>query len=478
MTMAVPAVLPVPGLDDALYREAEARRQRQHRREEEVWAQAQRQAKPKLGRASRVLCQGRLERELQEAFDGAGGQADSIALDLLPDVLAGLGLIGGVADGEDAFCSRLGLLLDKEKCGLVSFDRLLAFLCRALDLDGQELPRSLHPSLEEECFDHLEQQLSKAFGRLLSNRLSRPKTVERERRAASATAMVERPQTPPRSFSPTSGPFAGPPTQAWATPRALTTQSRPSSAPRSRGAEATAISRCHLLYHQAIFASRESAKLEEDIKALKEKEETRECTFKPKLLPARRGSSPMPQPRNFDATIARMRSAQQRRDEHQKEKEHISRGENYERLRRRGTQPFSVALKDRVPARPPPLMYIDVNVGRGRTGRIAVHEGDDFRLVSRNFARTFQLDGETAQRLEDMLRRAYDEHRRGLGRGDAAGRAEAGAAEVLPAGPEEAAATAATLPEPAAELSASAALETDAADTSGDASREIGPSGL
>jgi len=468
MTMAMPAVLPGSGFDDALYREAEARRQRQHRREEEVWAQAQRQAKPKLGRTSRALCQGRLERELQDAFDGAGGQADSIALDLLPDVLAGLGLIGGGADGEDAFCSRLGLLLDKEKCGLVSFDRLLAFLCRALDLDDQELSRSPHPSLEEECFDHLEQQLSKAFGRLLSNRLSRPKVAERERRAASATSAVERPQTPPRSFSPTRGPFAGPPTQAWATPRALT-QSRPSSAPRSRGAEATAISRCHLLYHQAIFASRESAKLEENIKALKEKEETRECTFKPKLLPTRRGSSPMPQPRNFDATIARMRSAQQKRDEHQKEREHISRGENYERLRRRGTQPFSVALRDRVPARPPPLMYIDVNVGRGRTGRIAVHEGDDFRLVSRNFARTFQLDSETARRLEDMLRQAYEQHRPGLGAGDVDG--EAGQAETS----LEAIATAATLPEPAAELSICAALDANAEDASGDASRELGP---
>lgn len=461
LSMAAPTV--VPGLDDALYLEAEARRQRQHRREEEAWAQTQRQAKPRLSRASRALCQGRLERELQEAFDGAGGQAESIARDLLPDVLAGLGLIGGGADGEDAFCSKLGLLLDKEDCGLVTFDRLLAFLCRALDLEGQDLlpPRCPHPSLEEECFGHLEQQLSKAFGRLLSNRLSRPKTAERERRAASATA-VERPQTPPRCFSPTRGDFTGPPMQAWSAPSSgqPRSQSRPSSARRSRGAEATAISRCHLLYHQAIFASRESAKLEENIKALKEKEETRECTFRPKLLPTRRGASPMPQPRNFDATIARMRSAQQRRDEHQKEKEHISRGENYEKLRRKGTQPFNVAFRDRAPARPPPLMYIDVNVGRGRTGRIAVHEGDDFRIVSRNFARTFQLDGETAQKLEDMLRQAYEGHRRGL------------------AGETDAEEATATLPEPAAELGASAALEAegDEEDAERDAAPELGPS--
>lgn len=172
------------------------------------------------------------------------------------------------------------------------------------------------------------------------------------------------------------------------------------------------ISRCHLLYHQAIFASRESAQLEEEIKILKQKEEMRECTFRPKLLPSRRTSSPIPQPRNFETTVARMRSAHRQRVKEYEESNHIPCGENYERLRRLGMQPFSSYFKDKASARQPPLMYVDVNVGRGRTGRIAVREGDNLRMLSWNFARVFQLDREAVHKLEEMLQQAYEERTR------------------------------------------------------------------
>lgn len=171
--------------------------------------------------------------------------------------------------------------------------------------------------------------------------------------------------------------------------------------------EAQQLSRCHLLYHQAIFASRESAQLESEIKMLKQKEEMRECTFRPKLLPTRRNSiSSAPQPRNFETAVARMRSANRQRVQRREEVEHVPCGENYERLRRLGARPFSCYFKDKA-MRQPALMYVDVNVGNGRTGRIRVREGDDLHALSRNFARTFQLDREMAKRLEEMLQQAY-----------------------------------------------------------------------
>lgn len=107
-----------------------------------------------------------------------------------------------------------------------------------------------------------------------------------------------------------------------------------------------------------------------------------------------------------------MRTAHQRKVQRQEENEHINCGENYERLRRLGTQPFSFYSKDKARAlpQPPPLMYIDVNVGHGRTGRIKVREGDDLRRLSRSFARTFQLDHEMATQLEEMLQEAYAAH--------------------------------------------------------------------
>lgn len=58
-------------------------------------------------------------------------------------------------------------------------------------------------------------------------------------------------------------------------------------------------------------------------------------------------------------------------------------------------------------------MYIDVNVGEGRTGRIKVREGDDLQQLSRTFARTFQLDREAAMQLEEVLQEAYDAHAHG-----------------------------------------------------------------
>lgn len=484
-----------------LYREAEARRQRKQRREEEAWSLAQQQSRPKIGRNSRALCQNRLERELRAVFiqllhQGVGSaQAEvaetpvlSVPRGGLALVLESLGLLGE-ADEEEEFCEKLGYLLDREDSGHIAFQRLLTFLQRALDREGVgQSPRPQAASLEEECFWQLEQELLKDLGRLLPNRHTRPKSPGRsaslgEGRSASPSPAVSARSFPALPSSEASAPAeigtasqpeipaqeqerrpgaqrmfllgsqAAPPTPRTAGfPRpqsapnsargaAGTPRGRPLSANARKAASATAarggraseamqISRCHLLYHQAVFASKESAQLEEDIKSLRQREEMRECTFRPKLhSSARRSSStPAAQPRNFETAVARMRTAYQRRVEREEEKEHIPCGENYDRLRRLGTQPFSFYTKDKARSIPQsaPLMYIDVNVGHGRTGRIKVREGDDLRQLSRNFARTFQLDQEMATQLETLLREAYLAHRQGAALPVATVPAEAG----------------------------------------------------
>jgi len=65
-------------------------------------------------------------------------------------------------------------------------------------------------------------------------------------------------------------------------------------------------------------------------------------------------------------------------------------------------KPFSFLLERRT--RQPPLLFMDVNLGPGRTGRIGIHEGDDPRLLARNFATTYQLDERLTARLEDLIR--------------------------------------------------------------------------
>lgn len=143
---------------------------------------------------------------------------------------------------------------------------------------------------------------------------------------------------------------------------------------------------------------------------LKRQEEMRECTFRPKLvkrMPSPRPASPRPQPRNFEAAVERMRSAHQQRVARKQEDERIPCGENYERLRKLGAQPFACAFSKKPRDRRELLMYIDVTVQRGRTGRIGLHEGDDVHKVSRNFAKVWQLAPGTSRQLEGMLQKAY-----------------------------------------------------------------------
>jgi hypothetical protein len=52
-------------------------------------------------------------------------------------------------------------------------------------------------------------------------------------------------------------------------------------------------------------------------------------------------------------------------------------------------------------------MYVDVTVQKGRTGRIALHEGDNLKKLCKNFAKVYQLAPEASQQLEGMLQKAY-----------------------------------------------------------------------
>mmetsp|Transcript_48538 Transcript_48538/g.113644 ORF Transcript_48538/g.113644 Transcript_48538/m.113644 type:complete len:426 (+) Transcript_48538:30-1307(+) len=195
--------------------------------------------------------------------------------------------------------------------------------------------------------------------------------------------------------------------------------------------------RCQLLYHQATSAMRASAAIEQEMQAQKLADELKECTFQPRLVSRRcipravtessprrvagahkRPSSGSPRrhesstrcttptkPRNFDSSVARMRCARKQKEELALAMEHVPCGENYERLRRMPVEPFSCFYRPRS-ARTAPLMYVDVNVGNGRTGRIGVHSGDDLHVLAENFAKVFQLDRRMVVQLEKLMRDA------------------------------------------------------------------------
>lgn len=413
-----------PGLEEDLYRDAEARRLRKLHREEEAWHQAQLGARQRLSRSSRARFQERLAKDLRNAFFSAGGEPQQedmvVPRSHLPSILEALGYLNAV-DDEEHFCASLIIFLDKEDLGLISFRRLLDFLIRAMDREAHHERIWLAGSLDEECLRQLEMRLSRDLSRLQTNRLSRPRADSSRSLSRAGSPRTSRMEA--RSISP----CARTPSPTLATRHARESPSRPaqrecppsatprqsarrphSARPAREAQDPVGMTRCHLLYQQAVFASKESAQLEEEIKFLKQREEMRECTFHPKLLPSRRGNSPRPQPRNFETAVARMRAAARRREEHREESRHVPCGENYERLRRLGAQPFACYFKERGVARRTPLVYVDVDVGRGRTGRIGLHEGDNLGELASNFAKAFQLDRETQVRLEGLLQKAYD----------------------------------------------------------------------
>ena len=140
------------------------------------------------------------------------------------------------------FCSRLGVLLDREESGWICFDRLLHFISNVLDTERTP-PRFLACSLEEECFNQLEWQLSKDFSRMLYNKHNKATTesfARRFEREVPEEPVVPRPSTP----------------RCAGTPRRTRPGSARSERERSPEQGTPRLSRCHLLYHQAVLAAR------------------------------------------------------------------------------------------------------------------------------------------------------------------------------------------------------------------------------
>ncbi|CAJ1412873.1 unnamed protein product [Effrenium voratum] len=409
VSVGVPTVL--GGLDEVLYREAEERRQRQDLRERDALLALRQQSVPRLGRRSKACWHARLERELLSAFERCGThrlmEMSQRRVLVLPrsgvhEVLRNLGF-----EAEVQFCGKLGVLLDREETGMICFDRLLHFIANATDTERAP-PRPLS-SLEEECFNQLEWQLSREFCQMLATRHSRA-TTESWRRRELCSESATPPGTPRNAAATT--PRAATPRSRAATPR--------NGTPRS---PSPGVARCHLLYHQAVFAARKGAQLEasggrgaflpqDEIKQLKLLKEMEECTFRPQLShskfrPPSRTSRTGAVVRNFESTVARLQAAHEAQRRQKAERERIPVGEKYEKLRRLGPEPFSCAgPRARVAPKPALVVFVDVKV-RGRVGRVGVHEKEDVRKLARNFAKSFQLDAGAKARLEALLRLSY-----------------------------------------------------------------------
>eukprot|EP01017_Pseudomicrothorax_dubius_P016654 TRINITY_DN1886_c0_g1_i2.p1 TRINITY_DN1886_c0_g1~~TRINITY_DN1886_c0_g1_i2.p1 ORF type:complete len:685 (-),score=193.71 TRINITY_DN1886_c0_g1_i2:1634-3688(-) len=144
---------------------------------------------------------------------------------------------------------------------------------------------------------------------------------------------------------------------------------------------------------------------EEHIAAQLEREgkELDQCTFHPQVNGGRPRLYPEETtPKGYDKVVERLRYANEEAQRKKEQRERVPLGENYERLRAEKVKPFSF-LGDKGSKKAAAFLYIDINVGNGKTGRVGLHEGDDPRVLAKNFARAFQLNKEMQKGLEDLI---------------------------------------------------------------------------
>ena len=56
------------------------------------------------------------------------------------------------------------------------------------------------------------------------------------------------------------------------------------------------------------------------------------------------------------------------------------------------------------------LLYVDVNIAPGKTGRIGIHKDDDPYLLADNFSKIYQLNDNMTDTLVNMLKYYIDKH--------------------------------------------------------------------
>ncbi len=136
-----------------------------------------------------------------------------------------------------------------------------------------------------------------------------------------------------------------------------------------------------------------------------QKEIAKHCTFKPTV--SHKIARPTHFPRGYQEKIDRAARARAERDRVKQELEEPKyTDETYQQsLRRREQSEFRFASQQRAKERQSkkPLLYIDVNLPNGRSGRIGIHLGDDPSELARSFAAVYKLDREMRIRLTGMI---------------------------------------------------------------------------
>eukprot|EP00818_Percolomonas_sp_WS_P000885 CAMPEP_0117441602 /NCGR_PEP_ID=MMETSP0759-20121206/3719_1 /TAXON_ID=63605 /ORGANISM="Percolomonas cosmopolitus, Strain WS" /LENGTH=981 /DNA_ID=CAMNT_0005233461 /DNA_START=329 /DNA_END=3274 /DNA_ORIENTATION=+ len=166
-----------------------------------------------------------------------------------------------------------------------------------------------------------------------------------------------------------------------------------------------------------------------------EEKELANCTFQPDTRASKQyreslrphSSVNRTQIKGFEKQIARMKKAQKERnyvnnfyDSLRKEidvkwKNRMKHNGDEVEFQPTEVKPFNFHLDQRKRSRP--LLYMDVNLGPGRTGRIGIHENDDPAVLAKNFAISYRLDQVLRARLEDLIQQNMESNNIPMGTG-------------------------------------------------------------
>jgi len=171
-----------------------------------------------------------------------------------------------------------------------------------------------------------------------------------------------------------------------------------------------------LLYEVARVQKEKQQQKAYEIRRQEEEEELAKCTFKPKITPLSEESPTKFQtyqnsgaPKGYKKAIERLQVSNRIKEEKKAEREHIPRGENYEKLRNSEFKPPSFLSRPKT-KKQEALVYVDVNIGPGKTGRIGIHKGDNAKILARNFAKTYSLPPIMKDSLEKLLQSYIDSY--------------------------------------------------------------------
>lgn len=156
----------------------------------------------------------------------------------------------------------------------------------------------------------------------------------------------------------------------------------------------------NLPIEERLYMQRNTPKVVNDPRTTLEKE-LEKCTFQPSLSSDIRVPTTKSIPRGYQETIERLRTANKDKQDRKEKYEKRPIGENYEKLKSEKVKPFSFLERQKTPRNV--LVYVDVNVAPGKTGRIAIHEDDDPKELAKNFCMAYHLNLEMRETLEELL---------------------------------------------------------------------------